>query len=84
MNRPIMDTDNFVAFIQLPDGSTMAGCILGPTVDDVEDIIRKMYSDIEWQFRPDTVCIYKVVREANGYIHTGDLVSKYESTHYMK
>lgn len=83
MNRSILNTDNYVAFIELSTGGTMAGCILGPTIKDVEDLVKKVYANTTWQQKPDTVCIYKVVRESNGYPHTGELVSKLSSTYYL-
>lgn len=83
MNRTIIDTDNYVAFIDLATGGQMAGCILGPTIKDVEDIVKKLYANTTWQLNPDTVYIYKVVRESNGYPHTGELVSKLSSRCYL-
>lgn len=83
MNRPIIDTDKFVAFIELPNGTTMAGCILGSTIQEVEDFVKKVYQNTTWQQQPDMVCIYEVKREANGYTHTGNLVSRLSSYCYM-
>ena len=83
MSRTILDTDNYAAFITLSTGKDMAGCILGPTIKDVEDIVKKVYANTTWQQHPDTVNIYRIKREENGYPHTGELVSRLSSTCYL-
>ena len=72
----------YIAFFYDYYGNQLTGNIQG-TLEYVWDAVKHSYDGVVLKTRPDTIKVFVLVTEANGYQHTGELALTWSSDFFI-
>lgn len=82
--RTLIFTAMYVAFIYDHNDRVYSGHVFGNSFESIEKQLKEgFYKQTTFQLKPDTIRVYELVVESNGYTHTGKLMKEYKSTEIL-
>lgn len=78
-----MKTIAIIGQVDAKSGLVDAWCrVLADTKCELRFKLKQLYKDIFWQQKEDTIAVYELVTESNGYQHTGKELFRVKSSRF--